>query len=201
MCATSNVIWIECRQTDFASEIHRQTESREGPQLKYSISGAFSSALWPRQGYVLLKSSPWLGAREHRGQVLAARHDAHPRHGADTRDLARARVAVRGEVQRHGEQPRVRGASEQRARTVIDETQLGLSRRQVRYGRPAVMRPKRLIGRGWPALGGGLRRALALKGAPGQPPESGRRLSQLAFDRELGLGPRTTERRQRVGLR
>ena len=117
--------------------VHRQTESREGPQLKYSISGAFSSALWPRQGYVLLKSSPWLGAREHRGQVLAARHDAHPRHGADTRDLARARVAVRGEVQRHGKQPRVRGTREQRARTVIDETQLGLSREQARCGQPA----------------------------------------------------------------
>lgn len=186
-----------CRQTDFASEYtDRQRAERalnSNTQYRAPSSGHDKRLCT----FIVLP----LGAREHRGQVLAARHDAHPRHGADTRDLARARVAVRGEVQRHGEQPRVRGASEQRARTVIDETQLGLSRRQARYGRPAVMRPKRLIGRGWPALGGGLRRALALKGAPGQPPESGRRLSQLAFDRELGLGPRTTERRQRVGLR
>ena len=47
------------------------------------------------------------GAREHSVQLLAARQGAHSRHGADARGLARARVAVRGEVQRHREEPRV----------------------------------------------------------------------------------------------
>eukprot|EP00964_Phaeocystis_antarctica_P101242 scaffold66730_cov78-Phaeocystis_antarctica.AAC.1 len=70
-------------------------------------------------------------------RVSATRHGAHPLHGTDAGGLARARVAVRGEVQRHGKQPRVRGTREQRARTVIDETQLGLSREQARCGQLA----------------------------------------------------------------
>ena len=41
-------------------------------------------------------------------------------------------------------------------------------RKQGRHGRPVLMRPKRLIGRGWPEPRTGLRHGISLRGASGE---------------------------------